>query len=111
MKIWRHRIFDWMLYPSRLFGVRGLACEWVPGVIIMHTSVDLATPRGQCLLAHELVHKRQMRRYTWLGYMVLYLWQWVCAAVHHGPYEAYWHMRLEAEAYDEQTACLAGYPQ
>ena len=51
------------------------------------------------LLAHEAVHTEQFRRYTSLGFWLLYVAQWVVGLVKtRNLYRAYFEMGLEREA-------------
>ena len=95
----QNRLGDaWLWVCSRFnrFKVGGFA---FPFVIVIRSSIDITKPSGKCLVVHEKKHQEQMRRYWYIGYVVLYIYQWA----RYG----YANMPLEKEAYKIQRECLA----
>ena len=74
-------------------GFRAVAQTWGETVLVVR-----GYPSPQ-LLAHEAVHTEQFRRYTSLGFWLLYLGQWLVGLVRtRNLYRAYYEMGLECEA-------------
>ncbi len=85
------------------FGFRATAQTWGETVLVVR---GYQTPR---LLAHEAVHVAQFRRYTSLGFWLLYLGQWVYGLFRtRSLYRAYFEMGLEREARRESVRAARG---
>jgi len=96
--IYQSCLTDLLLYPPRIIGVKAAGMAPLPKVVIIATWIDIAKPRGRALLAHEFCHQRQMRRYGYLRFAGMYVWQFL----RHG----YRDMPLENEARAIQRQCL-----
>ena len=74
-------------------GFKAAAQTWGETILVV---------RGQAnpqLLRHEAVHTEQFRRYTSLGFWLLYLFQWIVGLIEtRSFYRAYYEMGLEREA-------------
>lgn len=64
------------------FGLLGL-----PGLIFVHKSVDLDTPAGQALVAHEIQHWWQ-----WIYAMTVLLGLWAIAGLLGVPWVSPWYL-------------------
>jgi len=64
------------------------------------------TPYGLGLIAHELVHVGQYRRYGFVGFLVRYLWQLLRARLRYGE-----HLPLEQPGYALQRQVEAALRQ
>lgn len=74
-------------------GFRATAQTWGETILVVRGHLS---PR---LLAHEAVHTEQFRRYTSLGFWLLYLGQWLAGLARtRNFYRAYMEMGLEREA-------------
>lgn len=87
---------EWVLTRARLY-----VQAWYFGWVWWLTGMSGITLGRYCffqdrpaldLVAHELVHVRQYRRYGVLGFLVRYVWQWIQYGGHHDA------MPLEQEA-------------
>ena len=84
-----------LLEVSRLpaLGFRAAAQTWGEVVLVVK---GCHTAR---LGAHEAAHVAQYRRYTSVGFWLLYVWQWLGGlAAHRDLFKAYWETGLEREA-------------
>ena len=74
-------------------GFRAVAQTWGETILVVR---GYQSPQ---LLAHEAAHTEQFRRYTSLGFWLLYLAQWVYGLLRtRNLYRAYVEMGLEREA-------------
>ena len=74
-------------------GFRAAAQTWGEVVLVVK---GYHTAR---LGAHEAAHVAQYRRYTSVGFWLLYVWQWLEGlAAHRDLFKAYWETGLEREA-------------
>ena len=67
----------------------------LPGIIIVHTGLSVWEERT--VIHHEMIHQEQMKRYLYIGWYVLYLYQFL----RYG----YREMPLEKEARDKEERC------
>ena len=96
-----------LLEVSRLpaIGFRAVAQTWGEVVLVVR---GYRTAR---LEAHEEAHVAQYRRYTSLGFWLLYVWQWLRGLVTHRDFfKAYRAIGLEEEAraYEARAAQTQG---
>lgn len=85
-------------------GFKAVAQTWGEVVLVVR---GYQTPQ---LLAHEAVHTEQFRRYTSLGFWLLYLAQWLYGLVTtRSLYRAYFEMGLEREARRESARHPEGH--
>lgn len=57
---------------------------------------------SESLLAHEMVHQRQMDRYTVPGFYLVYLYHYVCGLFKYGSHRSAYRMNpLERQAYGD----------
>lgn len=79
--------FGDMILTGRRIGMSPL-----PGIIIVHTGLSVWEERT--VIRHEMIHQEQMKRYLYLGWYILYLYQFL----RYG----YREMPLEKEARDKE---------
>lgn len=85
----------WVCSAFNRFQVDGFE---LPFAVIIRKSIDVTKPTGMCLVVHEEKHQEQMRRYWYVGYPPLYIYQWARWG--------YANMPLEEEASKAQQRCL-----
>ncbi len=85
------RIYEVDALPA--FGFKAVAQTWGETILIVKGY------RSPQLLAHEAVHTEQFRRYTSVGFWLLYVAQWAYGLLRtRNLYRAYAEMGLEREA-------------
>jgi hypothetical protein len=64
----------WICSKFNRFEVVGFETPLGP---IIRSDIDLESLRGRRLIAHEYKHQEQMRRYKYIGYVFIYIRQWL----------------------------------
>ena len=99
MKLWEPKFIENSKIPVILskFAPINIGAITLGPVVISRGKISERTKR------HETIHYQQYLETGFIGFLILYLWYFICACYTYGySKEAYKRIKFEQEAYDNQ---------